>query len=83
MNEFGFNQMAWLFGGQEVDLSSAERAIDQLSQDRDAAQVGGVRLGLHQIIPRTGVRLSSPPSRPLAWIPLPHAPNVDGMCVRR
>eukprot|EP00802_Teleaulax_amphioxeia_P016734 Tamp_16859.p1 GENE.Tamp_16859~~Tamp_16859.p1 ORF type:complete len:421 (+),score=95.39 Tamp_16859:134-1396(+) len=38
MNEFGFNQMAWLFGGQEVDLSSAERAIDQLSQDRDAAQ---------------------------------------------
>ena len=43
MNEFGFNQMAWLFGGQEVDLSSAERAIDQLSQDRDAAQVDGMR----------------------------------------
>jgi len=31
--------MAWLFGGSEVDLSSAERAIDQLSQDRDASQV--------------------------------------------
>jgi hypothetical protein len=47
MNEFGFNQMAWLFGGQEVDLSSAERAIDQLSQDRDAAQVVGARLGIN------------------------------------
>ena len=30
-------KMSWLFGS-EVDLSSAERAIDQLSKDRDASQ---------------------------------------------
>ncbi|MGB1601946.1 MAG: hypothetical protein ACPIOQ_54975, partial [Promethearchaeia archaeon] len=36
--------MAWLFGGLEMDLTAAERAVDELARDRDAEQDQVTRL---------------------------------------
>jgi hypothetical protein len=37
--------MEWLFGGDAVDLTSAQRAIDQLASDRDAMEDKVTKLG--------------------------------------
>jgi hypothetical protein len=37
--------MEWLFGSETVDLTSAQRAIDQLASDRDALEDKVTKLG--------------------------------------